>query len=334
MALHELKELGRGTFGRVFLAYDDETGTQVAVKELLDPNTDLDRFAREARMLADQVHNMYVVNIIRSELSRARPRIVLEYCEGGSLRSWVGKATWQQSATALLHAANGLLGLHSVNGFHRDIKPENLLLAKAPTGDGHIVKVADFGIARRPMTALPPMTRSPGGTDGYIAPEMAVPNAQFSAQADVYSLGVVGIELMTGGRSAAALATAVAPDEFKKLLARMVSTFAFFRPSTADVIIALGKIIATQSDAVAPQRAPTQSAPVAAPPPRAVAVAQQAPPPAAKRGNDDSDVKWWLLLGGVAAGLAAAAAIAAGDKTEWDENVGRYRGPDGRFRSG
>ena len=62
MALREVRELGRGTFGRVFLAEDDELG-QVAVKELHDPTTDLDRLEREARVLAEQLHNAHVVNM-------------------------------------------------------------------------------------------------------------------------------------------------------------------------------------------------------------------------------------------------------------------------------
>jgi serine/threonine-protein kinase len=103
-------------------------------------------------------------------MSRPTPYMVLEYCDGPKLRSWVGRTSWQTAAMVLLHAASGLVGIHGTGGFHRDIKPENLLLARAPSGGGYLVKVSDFGLARRPKTARPPMTRTPGGTEGYIAP--------------------------------------------------------------------------------------------------------------------------------------------------------------------
>jgi serine/threonine protein kinase len=324
MALREIKELGRGAFGRVYLAYDDELNMQVAVKELLDPEADIDRFGREARVLTDQIKNHFVVNIYRYDLSAKQPYIVLEYCEGGSLRRMVGKSNWWSTAAMLLHAACGLMGIHSVNGFHRDIKPENLLIARdlrdqTPGNNTRVVKVADFGLARRPQTALPPMTQKPAGTEGYIAPEMYLPGAQFSAQCDIYSLGIVGIELMTGERSPELIASAAAPDELKQLLARMSSPWAWMRPATADLIIALARI-------VGPAPPPT---PAPAPPPPAPLAAPAAAP---ARAEGMGDLGWLLLLGG---GVAAAAlALGAGNKKAWDDNVERYRGRDGRFKKG
>lgn len=307
MKPRELEELGRGSFGRVYRGYDDERGEEVAVKELLDPSTDLDRFVREARLLSEHIDNVYVVNILRWEFSDARPYIVLEYCEGRSLRPWVGHAAWDQAAMMLLHAANGLLGIHTAGGFHRDLKPENLLLGRAPGVEGYVVKVADFGLARSPKTAKPPMTRSPGGTDGYIAPELANPAVQFAPVCDVYSLGIVGVELITGLRSNSGLASVQMPDAFRSLLLRMTSPVRAFRPSTADIVIELGRILEQGA------------APPPPPPPR--------PAPPRPGGNG---IGWLFVLGA----LGAAAALAGGNKKEWDDNVERYRGPDGRFRRG
>lgn len=309
MALRELRELGRGTFGRVYLAEGDGLG-HVAVKELLDPEADVERFAREIRVLLDQINNRYVVDIYGYDLSAPRPHLVMEFCDGGSLRQFVGKAPWRQTATMLLHAAQGLLGIHSVGGFHRDLKPDNLLLGRCRGVDGYIVKVADLGLARRPKTAQPPMTRTPGGTPGYMAPELDMPGAQFTASADVFSLGIIGIELLTGSVSPDALARADIPENLRNLLHRMVSPFAFLRPTTTDLIIALGQIINV-----------TQSAP-------GPALRRH---PEAQRTPEGNGWVWLLALAGLA---AAGAALAAGDKGEWDANVGRYRGSDGRFTTG
>ncbi|WP_437769001.1 serine/threonine-protein kinase [Sorangium sp. So ce764] len=309
MALKELRELGRGSFGRVYLATDDSHAGPVAVKELLDPSADLDRFGREIRILAEQIRNQYVVDIYSYDLDAPRPYLVMEYCEGGSLRNWTGQSSWKHVAVVLLHAAHGLLGIHLAGGFHRDLKPDNLLLARSPDGDGFNVKVADFGLARKPQTASP-MTWTPAGTPGYMAPELFTPGAQFSAQADIYSLGVIGVELLTGNVAPASLEVAKAPTELKNLLKRMTSPWALIRPTTTDLIIELGRICEMQPPAPPPPPPPS-------PPSR----------PAVSGGGGLA-----LLLLGI--GGVAAAALAAGNKKEWDANVERYRGRDGRFRRG
>lgn len=301
MALRELRELGRGAFGRVFLAEDDSLGGRVAVKELLNPDADLDRLEREARVLADHLGNAHVVNIYRVDLSPPRPHIVMEYCDGGSLRPRVGKSPWSETAVILQQAAQGLLGLHTAGGFHRDLKPDNLLLARAPDGSGYLVRVADFGLARRPQTVQRPMTRTPGGTPGYMAPELAHPGAQFTAAADIYSLGIVGVELLTGQLSTNALVAAVAPEGLKNLLRRMTSPWPLLRPGAVDVVLELQRLF----EPVAP-----------------------APPPPPSRPT--SGGSGWFLAAGI--GALALAALASGDKKTWDADVGRYRGRDGRFK--
>lgn len=313
MARKEIQELGRGSFGRVYLAQDDDFG-QVAVKELLDPDFEKDRFRREVSILIDQARNPFVVDIYHFDLDAPRPYMILEYCAGGSLRNWVKKVTWQQAVTMLLHAANGLLAIHREGGFHRDIKPENLLLQILDTGE-KITKVADFGVARRPKTALPPMTASAWGTRGYIAPELSNPAILFSAACDIYSLGVVGIELMTGDPDPKSIQASAIPDEFKGLLKRMTSATPVIRPSTADAIIELERLL-RPPPAV---NIPPQSPPLA---PRTVAS------PQAQSGGTD------VLLGALlVAGLAGiAAALVAGNQPEYDPLVDRYRGSDGRFK--
>jgi len=312
MALHEIRELGRGSFGRVYLAQDDDFG-EVAVKELLEPDIEKERFRREIAMLIEQTLNPFVVNIYRYDLDAPRPYMVLEYCSGGSLRPWVAKFAWEQAARVLHHAASGLLAIHTAGGFHRDVKPENLLVSLATNG-GATIKVADFGLARRPKTALPPMTARVGGTPGYIAPELDKPTETFTAACDIYSLGVVGIELMTGDNDPASVAQSTAPDDFKNLLMRMTSRWAALRPSTADTIIELERILQIQRPAPAP-------------------VAVVAPMVRSAQSPGMSPAQVGLLGALVVGGIAAiAAALIVGDRPKYDPVVNRYRGPDGRFK--
>src|SRR5262249_12934013 len=163
----------------------------VAVKALARGSaSDLERFTRELRMLRTQITNRHVVDVLDWDLGHDPPYLVMEFCEGGPLRAWVGKKPpWRSVAVALAHAINGLHGLHRADGFHRDIKPDNLLMGKDSATGEMVVKVADFGLARAPVTATGPMTRSAMGTPGYIAPEVLA-GAPYAASADIYSLGV------------------------------------------------------------------------------------------------------------------------------------------------
>lgn len=294
---YELREiLGEGGFGRVYLAYDVQERRLVAVKLLqrIDPDT-LTRFEREARMLLRNIDNQYVVELLAHDFAAPHPYLVLEYCNGGSLRSWVtARRPLAEALTALAQVVQGLHGIHAAGGFHRDIKPENLLVSTSPSG--FVVKVGDFGLARVPESIAGEMTRSPAGTDGYIAPEVLTGGA-FSSSADVYSLGVVALELVTGGRSAEALGVAPIPAGLVALIRSMLSRDPLERPSMPEVATHLARIIAE--------------------PPRA---------PKPRAGANWNGV---LLTGLVVGGLAL---LASGGGTDWDKSVRRYRGADGRFR--
>lgn len=140
---------------------------------------------------------------------------------GGSLDQFLQqRQPWGFVARVLLHTLIGLHDIHQVEGFHRDIKPHNLLLAQDPT-DGWIAKVTDFGFARVPLTTGP-MTRGAAGTPGYIAPEVLM-GEPFHPGADMYSLGIVALELLTTTRDRAELTTLDAPPELGSLVERMTS---------------------------------------------------------------------------------------------------------------
>ncbi|HEX2870016.1 MAG TPA: serine/threonine-protein kinase, partial [Polyangiaceae bacterium] len=170
-----VEQLGEGSFGQVFRAFDRVGQRFVAVKVLHRQDDDARRrFHREAVVLHSQLANEFVVGLLdHSGINDEVPYLVLEFCELRSLRSWVGRSkSWKQVAISLLHAARGLAGLHDAGAFHRDIKPENMLVARVLGKLGWRVKLADFGLAGCPHPVTGKMTRSPAGTDGYIAPEI------------------------------------------------------------------------------------------------------------------------------------------------------------------
>jgi serine/threonine protein kinase len=174
------------------------------------------------------------------------PYIVMEYCEHGSLRSWIGsKRPWQYTAYVLAHVLYGLHTIHGAGGFHRDLKPDNILVAKSPLAPEQLLfKVSDFGLARAPGVDSQPMTRTAAGTDGYIAPEVLA-GAPFTAKSDIYSLGVVAVELLTGSRDTAQLGGVMLPEQLRKLIRQMTAQSPEVRPTTQSVAQSLQELLNT-----------------------------------------------------------------------------------------
>ena len=304
-----INKLGRGSFGEVWLAEEQASRARVAIKLLHNLQGDaLDRFRREIRLLSENINNKFVVDIFDHDLYATPPHVVMEYCEGGSLRQWVGQPCDPRTAAwALSCAVQGLEGIHRAGGYHRDIKPDNLLLAKDENGKW-IVKVSDFGLARTPDPNSTPMTDSPRGTYAYMAREI-LSGGRHTPAADVYSLGITVIELLTGARDRRAALPPSVPPALAALLRRMADDDPLKRPSVRDISASLQALLQPEVQ-VARQ----------APPPQAAQ--QQAVAPQFKIGPG------WIIGGG----LALLALLAGGDDKRWDSNVGRYRGSDGRFR--
>jgi serine/threonine protein kinase len=190
--------LGRGGMASVYLARDGELDRPVAVKVLAEHLADTpgfrERFLREAK-LAAQLSHPNVVQVFDVGEENGVPFIVMECVEGSTLAEELkqrGPLDPAEVVDLALQICGGLEHAHAAGLVHRDIKPQNLLLR--PDGT---VKIADFGIARAAETTKLTQAGSVMGTAAYLAPEQAL-GEEVTAAADIYSLGCVLYELLTG----------------------------------------------------------------------------------------------------------------------------------------
>ncbi|RKG95039.1 serine/threonine protein kinase [Corallococcus sp. CA053C] len=200
--LELLEVLGRGGMGEVWLARQQSLGRTVAVK-VLPPRLAKDaefvsRFDKEATALAALSHPN-IVQIIDRGVEGEHYYFVMEYVEGQSLRHALGGADPlppQQALKVLLQVARAVECAHDKNIIHRDLKPENILL------DGRLhAKVADFGLAgiRQPDSQKQLTATSVAmGTLNYMAPEQRRDAKNVDGRADLFSLGVMMYEALTG----------------------------------------------------------------------------------------------------------------------------------------
>jgi tRNA A-37 threonylcarbamoyl transferase component Bud32 len=191
-------KLGSGGMSTVYLARDETLERWVAAKvlhrEISDQPDQIERFRREARAVA-QVSHPNVVAVIDAGEDGGRPYIVFEYCDGETLKQRIerlGKLPLDEAAAYAIEIGRGLAAAHQRRLVHRDVKPQNVLI----DSDGR-AKVTDFGIARElEQDGLTKTGRVLGTTD-YVSPEQAM-GQPVDARSDIYSLGVVLYEMLTG----------------------------------------------------------------------------------------------------------------------------------------
>jgi serine/threonine-protein kinase len=196
---YELEEvLGTGGMSRVYRARDRLLERAVALKVLHDSHhadaEAIERFRREARAVA-QLSHANIVSVIDRGESDGKQFIVFELVEGESLDDLIGREGRLPVARALelaIEIGRALSFAHEHGIVHRDVKPQNVLL----NGDG-AAKVTDFGIARSLEGDGVTLTGTVLGTSNYIAPEQAT-GGPVDACTDIYALGVVLFELLTG----------------------------------------------------------------------------------------------------------------------------------------
>jgi beta-lactam-binding protein with PASTA domain/predicted Ser/Thr protein kinase len=196
-----LEPLGEGGMATIYRAHDEQLGRDVAVK-LLRPEYGRDsafvaRFRQEAKSAASLNHPN-VVNVFDYGTDRAGPFIVMELVDGGDLASLIREeAPLPPTAAAEIarQIADALGAAHGRQIVHRDIKPSNVLLAS-----GGRVKVVDFGIARAFSEAQLTLPGTTLGSVHYFSPEQAR-GEPVTPSSDLYSLGLVLYEMLTGQRA-------------------------------------------------------------------------------------------------------------------------------------
>ncbi|MDH3227860.1 MAG: protein kinase [Thermoleophilia bacterium] len=198
---YEFQELlGRGGMASVWRAHDPILDREVAVKRLHAGLTDddelADRFDREARLVAGLSHPN-IVRLLDRGHDAEGPYLVLELVEGENLKVRVrrdGALPQDEAVHVCAQVARGLAVAHDSGIVHRDIKAQNVLLAR----DG-AAKLTDFGIARLAETIGTELTRTGMlvGSADYLSPEQAA-GERLDSRSDIYSLGVVLFEALTG----------------------------------------------------------------------------------------------------------------------------------------
>lgn len=197
------RHIGSGGSSHVFEAEHVRLGKRFAVK-LLRPELDTNRrtaqrFRREARAIA-RLKSEHIVSVVDcGELDDGTPYLVMELLEGEDLRSLLsreGTLPARRAVALIIEACRGLSEVHAAGLVHRDLKPENLFITRRSTGEDWC-KVLDFGVAKM-EASLSTAQGAIIGTVRYMAPEQVSDGESVGPATDVYALGAVLYECLTG----------------------------------------------------------------------------------------------------------------------------------------
>jgi tetratricopeptide (TPR) repeat protein len=266
---------GEGGMGALYRARDRQTGATVAVKCVTGAGSAA-RFVREARALAELRHPAIVRYVAHGATPAGEPYLVMEWLEGLDLSDRLAKGALgvDESVELGRRVAGALAHAHSRGIVHRDLSPANLFLVDAQI---ERVKVLDFGLARLRADTQQKLSHEGGpvGTLGYMAPEQARGASDVDARADLFSLGCVLFECLTGRppfwaeHYLAVLAKIVVADvprvreleprvplALDDLIAKLLAKDRDARPPNADAVIdALGSLSGSRPSLLAPASA-------------------------------------------------------------------------------
>ena len=188
-----MQELGGGAYGQVFKCIDTRNQEVRAIKKVelpRQPNPlSPDRSLRKEAEILMKFDSDYIIKCYGDMETENNYYIVLEYCDGGNLRSKIGVGE-TEALRYVRQIVSAMKAMYGQNILHRDIKPENILLSNG------IAKIGDFGTAK----SMTMSERGLAGTLPYMAPEVRFPQIgqQYDVKVDVWSLGVLTFELITG----------------------------------------------------------------------------------------------------------------------------------------
>lgn len=328
--------LGGGAVADVYRAIDDRLQRPVAIKVFRGDAADqLQRHEAEMRTLAALDHpSLVTVFDAGTDEDSGRPFLVMQLVEGPTLGAELrsGSLTPERSARYGAELAEALAYVHERGLVHRDVKPANVLISE----DGR-VHLADFGIARLVDSAHETKTGDVLGTPAYFAPEQ-VAGETVGPLADIYALGIVLFECLTGRRPFEGTAVEVAmarvarepdipadlPDSWRGLLAAMTRRDPSARPTAVQVASALRRLAAGESleqtaamsfgpaatTVLPPATVATQAMP-------AVATSATAAPAPVRRSRSRAAVAVILLIV-----VAVAAAVVVAVQRSGDDSAG------------
>lgn len=200
------QKLGRGGFGAVYLALDNKLAPRKVVVKVMrfeeaNKQWNRARFKQEVEALSRIDHPGIVRVFDCGETTSGRPYIVMQYIDGNNLRSLLtlDGMSFSSVASIIRQLGDALTAAHAAGILHRDLKPENIMVKRK--NDEEQVTVIDFGVAKV-KDSIAALTTAQGiavGTLAYMSPEQ-LSNQPLSPQSDIYALGVIAFEMLTGKR--------------------------------------------------------------------------------------------------------------------------------------
>lgn len=350
-----LEVIGRGSTGKVWRARHARSGRWVAVKVLREDLSDdreiRERFSSEAAVLAGR-NLPGVVPVHEAVEAGERLALVMDLVDGPNLRQWLarhGPLTPTDACRLVAQVSAAVATAHEAQIVHRDLKPENVLITER--GSEAVAHVTDFGLAR--LTGVAAQTRSSRlvGTPDYVAPEV-LSGDRASGAADVYALGVILFELLTGWRPFRGASVAAVlnqhlhatpeqpegvPDALWQLLDSLLDKAPGQRPSAGELTDALLALAASLREVPGRQRGE--------PPPLALLVSDELttririPRPSLPGSSEDRPSPRGKLRALVACAVGVLVLLLVGGGTMWAqarEDTGRLEsvGPGGGSSAG